>query len=565
MVLGGLFLGLLACNDMLDFDPESEPSESITWKTVDDFKRATGDLYNNLDHPKYQTDYKADILVEGSQDVVNDEQKGYIQVWESEGTWNSNYAYIRDVNTILEKAAAFRDPESLASCVAEAKFFRAYFYSKLFCEYGGVPIITEVLDVTSADLYKPRDTREDTFDFIIKQLDEAIPDLPLQSEISDTDYGRVSRQAAMALRARMCLREGTWRKYRGQGNCETLISRAAKDAEDIINIPQYEIFNHPDALGEESYKYLFILEDEECNPSTLRKKDNKEYILARKYNSSIKPIGAANRGFAPTRKLIDMFVCKNGLPIRYNGTINPEFNGYLTKTSEFENRDYRMTTLVRQEGKVYYGIGSYSRWGNPNPPTEVYTNNFGSGSSTGYFCDKFSSERYVENGGEGFDYPLIRYAEVLLIFAEATYEKNGFISDSELDRSINLLRKRGGVAPLSNALVSQNGLNMLEEIRRERTVELYFEGFRLDDLKRWNTVKKEMTEDICGFYLGSGTPWSKFSRGKDIDENGFYRLCKKEERVWEDYYELKPLPYDQLRLSKCTLEQNPGYDAGSCK
>lgn len=554
-----------ACNDWLDFNPETELSEAQVWKTPKDFKSATGDLYLKLDHPKYQTDYKADILVEGSRDVVNDEQKGNIQVSESEGTWNSNYAYIRDANTILKKAETYQNPDELALYVAEARFFRAYFYYKLFEEYGGVPVITKVLDVGSEELYKPRDTREYTFNFILTQLNEAIPELPLQGEIDAVDYGRLSRQAAMAFRARICLREGTWRKYRNQADSQQLIAQAVLDATDIMAVPQYEIFDHPGLLGVDSYKYLFLLEDEECNPSPLRKKDNKEFLLARRYNSSINKIGAANRGFAPTRKFIDMFVCTNGLPIRYNnGVQNPQFMGYKTKTSEFVNRDHRMTSLVRQDGIVYYGFGEYGRWGNPKPPTEPYANNFGSGSSTGYFCDKFSSERYVENGGEGFDYPIIRYAEVLLIFAEATYEKNGVITDDELNRSVNQLRKRGGIANLTNELVNANGLNMLDEIRRERTVELYFEGFRLDDLKRWNMAKQVMTEDICGFYLGTGTPWGKFSRGKDKDDNGFYRLCKKEDRRWEGYYDLKPIPYDQLRLSKCILKQNPGYDSGSC-
>lgn len=562
-VIASTILLFTGCNDILNFYPETELSESQVWQSLKDFQAATGRLYGYLSTPGI--DNHADLFLMYNEMTVLDEQRGNIKVPESDGTWNGNYSNLRSVNMILKKAAEYENPEELKACVSEAHFFRAYFYQKLYEAYGGVPIITSVLDVDSEELYKPRATREATFNFILDELKLAIENLPLQREIASTDYGRVSQEGAKALRARVCLREGTWRKYRGQTGYETLFDQAVKDAYDVIQSGAYEIFYYPSELGDESYKYLFILEDEECCPSkNLKKKDNKEFILARRYNGVFAKTGSITRWVAPTRKMIDMFVCKNGLPIEYSGQTNPQFGGYTaSKTSEFDNRDLRLTTLVRQEGKVYYWFSTYAKWGNPNPPTDPYTNNFGSGSGTGYMCDKFSSERYVDSGDTGFDTPVIRYAEVLLIYAEALYEKNGSISDTDLNLSINELRKRGGVDPLTNQLVSDNGLNMLEEIRRERTVELYREGFRLDDLKRWNTVKEVMSnEDICGFYLGSGTPWSKFSRGKDKDENGFYLICSKSKRVWNDYFEVSPLPYDQLRLSKGTLKQNPGYDDG---
>src|SRR5256885_16113045 len=91
-----------------------------------------------------------------------------------------------------------------------------------------------------------------------------------------------------------------------------------------------------------------------------------------------------------------------------------------------------------------------------------------------------------------------RYGEVLLILAEAPYELEGVISDADLNRTINLLRARVGMPALNNAFVTSNGLDMLTEIRRERTVELAFEGFRRDDLRRWKTPDTVMPQALRG-------------------------------------------------------------------
>ena len=105
-----------------------------------------------------------------------------------------------------------------------------------------------------------------------------------------------------------------------------------------------------------------------------------------------------------------------------------------------------------------------------------------------------------KTNSEGYDYPVIRYAEVLLNYAEAVYERDDAISDDDLNISLNLVRNRinKSMPKLSNNLVTANGLNMREEIRRERTVELFNEGFRIDDLKRWKTAETEMPKDFLG-------------------------------------------------------------------
>src|SRR5665811_518616 len=109
---------------------------------------------------------------------------------------------------------------------------------------------------------------------------------------------------------------------------------------------------------------------------------------------------------------------------------------------------------------------------------------------TGYMIRKFLDETIEATQFQGeYDFKEFRYGEVLLILAEALYEQNGQISDADLDRTINVLRNRVNMPALTNAFVTANGLNMLDEIRRERTVDLAFEGFRRDDLRRWKTAE----------------------------------------------------------------------------
>jgi hypothetical protein len=157
------------------------------------------------------------------------------------------------------------------------------------------------------------------------------------------------------------------------------------------------------------------------------------------------------------------------------------------------------------------------------------------------------------------DFPVIRYAEVLLNYAEATYELGGQISDNDLDISLNLVRQRvnPNMAKLSNALVTTNSLSMREEIRRERTVELMFEGYRIDDLKRWATAPVEMPMDQVGvLYKGTWFESHWTTQSRQLTSDGCILLYG--DRTWSDKLYLYPLPSDQLQLNP-NLGQNPGW------
>jgi hypothetical protein len=285
---------------------------------------------------------------------------------------------------------------------------------------------------------------------------------------------------------------------------------------------------------------------------------------------------------SPSKKIVDMFLDNTGLPIDHASSI---FTGHgftidaVTKiptNHEYVNRDPRMTNnLIAPFSQFWYHIPYDRDFSNADLlNTGAFNDGFWT-SATGYLIHKFIPEA---GGGVGIDYPVIRMAEVLLIYAEALFEKNGSISDTDLDKSINLLRERVGMPHLTNAFVTANSLDMKTEIRRERTVELYLEGFRFDDLRRWKTAKTEMSQDLKGIKF-MGTPFetafdvfnprtgaienvdNSLKGFAGFDANGVGILEKASNRSFKDKNYLFPLPLLQLTLNPA-LTQNPGWVDG---
>src|SRR5437762_5515850 len=290
--------------------------------------------------------------------------------------------------------------------------------------------------------------------------------------------GRVTQGAALALKARASLYQGTWLKYHAEGSPTAMLADAIAAAEQLIVSNQYRVFNDSGAL---SYKHLFILGGD----------DSREVILARRYY-----VGRATHNWTrelwfnfmiPTKKLADMYLATDGLPI----TSSPLFKGYDSLTSEFQNRDPRMAmTFVVPGSNVFQESGF-------QPVFPGFTGS--SATRTGYMLRKFLDETVEATQFQGeYDFKEFRYGEVLLILAEALFERDGVISDADLNRTINLLRGRVGMPALTNAFVAGNGLDVLTEYRRERTVELAFEGFRREDLRRWKTAETEMPQAMRG-------------------------------------------------------------------
>lgn len=562
-------VGSVSC---LDLDPQDQISDANVWGNANNVQLFANQFYDGLrgfnagnyrnavwDGP--HSDRRSDLI---SDDVINVYSHGTNQIPASDGNYTDLYNRIYRTNLLLANVTAEDNRSMMAQPVGEAYFFRAYFHFELVQLYGDCILVQQPLDVGAGELTAKRDDRLVVVNAIIADLKKAVEFLP----DTPTEAGRVAKDAAWAMLSRVALYEGSWQKFhKGAGeNTEAskqLFDEAWKAADEVIKAGNYQLF-YNDLLGErDSYRYMFILEDFDCNPAKLQKSANTEYILANRYNSPLKYVGCnltkgmLNHGDNQiTAKLADMYRCQDGLPIDKS----PLFKGRLTATSEFDNRDNRMNGTMMKIGQQYWWNEGTNQsritWDdNDLNNCAVYTAPLTSG--LGYANYKWCTERQVPTEEESMDFPVIRYAEVLLNYAEAKYEANDAITDAELDYSLNKVRGRSNktMTKLSNALCSNNGLSMREEIRAERTIELVMEGFRIDDLKRWKTAEVEMPMDIVGV-VADGT-W--YESRLDLPRNAEGRVLLFSGRQWQQKHYLYPLPTDQRQLNP-NLGQNPGWE-----
>jgi hypothetical protein len=504
---------------------------------------------------------------------------------------NWNYAGIRSCNILLSKGEAYTGTGDISQYMGEAYFFRAFAYYNLLKTYGGVPVVTGVLDVNSPELYAPRNSRYEVVKQVLADLDMAIAKLPAEQTISATDKGRVSKWAAEAVKAQVELYEATWEKYVGQdpdgdgtavgagtagydvANINKYLADAVAMCQDVMNNGGYAIWNKNSvgSMTNASSWYLFNLEDAASNPGGFDKSTNNEFILYNVYDYTLKKAGKnitwTTWQLYPSRKFVDLAVCKDGLP----ADKSPLFQGYHKAGDEFKNRDLRLISYLFGNGAV---------------PTSVSLDYGGLGSS-GYGNAKYAVYGYGArrtDNTESANYPIIRLAEVYLTYAEALVELNGAISDAQLDASVNLLRDRAGVARLTNALATANGLSMKEEIRRERGVELYREGKRFDDLKRWGMLEAALNPSRLGMVVGGAGYTTDFktasSTGADSVIAAKYKTSsyvfgeetvqtpagnlkcivvdsKVNHTIAKKHY-LYPIPATQMTYNP-NLLQNPGY------
>ncbi|GGH08591.1 RagB/SusD family nutrient uptake outer membrane protein [Sphingobacterium alkalisoli] len=584
IVLGGLCLGMSSCQgDFLDLEPPAQFSDVVYFKKASDFKAFSASFYGQLQGWSFANmDNSSDLSANSNS---NGYAQGYGTIAVGGGSWD--YGGIRTCNILLEKAAAYTGADNITQHVGEALFFRAYNYFNLLKTYGGVPLVTTALDVDSPELYGKRNSRYEVVAQILVDLDNAIDQLPTEQNIPTQDKGRVSKWAAKALKAQVQLYEATWEKYNGQSfdgdgvtkgggtagydpaNVNRYLTDAVAQCEDIINQGGYELWNKngDSEMTNMSSWYLFNLEDEESNPGGYDKTSNKEFILYSIYDFTLRQsrmnISWTSWQLYPSRKFVDMVVCTDGLPPEKSSL----FQGYHTVNSEFQSRDLRLLNYL---------------YGSATAPASVVLN-FGGQGFSGYSNSKYAvlghGVRRKDNE-ESANWPIIRLAEVYLTYAEALYELNGSITDAQLNNSINRLRMRANVASLSNALATTNNLDLLQEIRRERAVELYREGKRFDDLKRWGILEESLNPSRLGRVVGNGsnytTPFkdasgnptaayvpSSYIWGEEEVETpeGMLKCVVVSSSINHSVsakHYLYPIP-EQQRVLNNALLQNPGY------
>ena len=585
-----LLSGTAGCSDMLDEYPLDAISPETYYNNADELRSATNQFYGMFPGAASGYTESADVVCTFN---LPAEVQGIRTVPTSGGGWN--WEYLRAVNFYLSHSVRCDDVDAREHFDGIARFFRAYFYFEKVKRFGEVPWFDRELSSTDPELFRPRDSRDFIMDKILDDLTYAI------NNISDKkDLYNVTHWTALALKSRICLFEGTYRKYHGIPGYEKFLDECATASKLFIDNAPYAIYK----TGAQPYRDLF---------SSMNAIEE-EVILARDYDRAQNVMHEANANtLSPTygrpgmnKKIVNSYLMTNG--DRFTDQPGYETMQYY---DEMQNRDPRLTQTV--VGPGYMRINS----------DKVESPNFSS-STTGYQIIKWvtdaSGDGYM---GSSNDYILFRAAEVYLNYAEAKAEL-GTLTQDDLKISIKKIRDRVGMPNIDMLAANANpdpylcapetgyrnvtGPNkgVILEIRRERTIELCLEGHRYYDIIRWKEGKM-FEQPFLGMYFPGLTQGSGDNRYDVFDMNDgtvgdgekvdiciytgkkpsvknirkFYKLgeefvltdgdkgniichdIEKEPRQWnEDRDYFFPIPTTERSLTNGALTQNPGWNDG---
>lgn len=510
---------LASCKkDLLDTIPNDRLSTELFWKTENDAKLAANALYIDLDSTNI---ISWDALTDIAHTNQNFDVQAYIELGAYDissakvyNEWALAYKGIRAVNYFLENVG--KVPSTNATLInqltGEAKTLRAYQYIKLAGLYGDIPLITSSLGIEEASVVK-RTPVAQVYDFIDKELTEAAALLPVT--YGTADRGRITRGAALGLKARADLFSARYQQ--------------AADAADQVMKLGYALY--------ESYQKLFSYSAENNKEVILDKQflkdsyfNNVFYLLAPYSQKN------SNSTYVPTKALVDAYETSAGKKITDAGSDFDPFNPYI-------NRDPRLRFSVFVDGDVLPGGQAFKP-----APTSGTADAIGStyiASTTGYNIKKYvNNEDYANPTNCGINIILLRYAEVLLTYAEAKIELN--MIDQAVYDAINAVRNKRDDVKLPAITGNHTQAEMREIVRHEREVELAFEGQRLFDIRRWKIAENVMTGPVYGItYVSNGQLIT-------VQSVAFNRVFDKARHY------LWPIPQKETDLNH-NLTQNPNW------
>ncbi|GAB3666296.1 RagB/SusD family nutrient uptake outer membrane protein [Echinicola sediminis] len=552
-------------SDFLDREPLDATSSDIFFDTPEQMRAYLNTFYNSNNFPRYAnhgSDFDSDNEVAGTPDLRLQGTRVAIP------TGSINFGDVRSINFFFDNYHRVKANHSLIDYqqyLGEAYFFRAVIYFNLMRNYGDIQILTKELGPDSPELYNARDPRNEVADFIIHQLDSAAIYL---SEDKTTGAGRINRWMALLIQSRVALYEGAWEKYHegtdfGVENADPdkYFAKAVEAAEKLIDSGIYEVYNTGNP--EEDYKNLFSLLDYSSNS---------ELMFWQNFDQSITQGDGSftnDRFFRMrtpsnktiTKQLADAYLCIDGKPI----SGSPLFGGYNLLATEAQNRDPRFYQTIATPEQVWQIL--------PNEQLEYWSSVYNSLNTTadynapsGYIIQKgynpntaYHVQQYEESPGL-----IYRYAEALLNFAEAKAEL-GVITQEDINKSIKLLRDRVGMPNLVLSEITTDPdwhfpdlSPVINEIRRERRVELAGEGFRWDDIARWAAADELIVGTRPKGFMASQIKENPFP----VDENGFLDPFQNAMpngygfKLDRDY--LNSIPESQIVLND-NLTQNPGW------
>ena len=485
----------------MERSPEVNISDGEFWKTKNDLKLYTNNFYNNF-LPSYQGFFTQGIYGldadDGTDNMVHLNFNGQILNGErlvpsSGGGWStSEWGRIRNVNYFLQNyTKSTENFEVIKEHVGEAHYFRALLYFDLLKKFGNLPWIDKALTPSDVDfLTAPRVSRGIIADNILADLDKAVLYLPSKGGSSSN---RVYREVAMALQARIALYEGTWEKYHAGtvfgvagSNGDKYLTKAATVAKAIMDSGYFDLDNKTTGSNR-GYWSLFNQSNYDSSKEIMFWR---RYDVASNFTNRWAQYGRLGTGKGLTKSLVDDYLCIDGKPIGSSSL----YQGDATLIDIVKNRDPRLNQTVCVNDNLHPRT-------NNRPgglPNEEFTNPIvdqatEDNCSTGFQRYKGTDPNYVKQFNGMGDAGLIffRYAEVLLTYAEAKAEL-GTITQADLDLSINKLRDRVQMPNLVlGSIVTDANWGfpalspIINEVRRERRIELAVEGFRHDDIWRW--------------------------------------------------------------------------------
>lgn len=555
-------LGMITMNgckdNFLDREPLDQFSDDIYWKTEKEVSTFAWGYYTS-----YFTGYGSGFTFGKyfSGETLNDDfapttPTAFTKtVPSSGGGWS--FTWVRKSNLFIDRIKKVpMSDEAKKNWTGVARFFRALEYNDLVKSFGDVPFYNTVLEENSPELYKARDPQVLVLDSVLADFKYAAENVRSVDNTLGPKAQIVNKYTVLAFMSRIFLYHGTRLKYWNINAAKSAeyLEAAKWAANEVITKGGYSLGN--------SYSTLFNSLDLSGNP---------EMIMYRQYASaqsthSLHSYVNKEPQTGTSKDAIESYLCADGLPI----SLSPLYKGDKTMTDVLSGRDPRMKETFASAIRLPGIASNYS--------------------TSGYAVIKFYNES-LKDIADGLsstnttDAPIIRYGEVLINYAEACAEL-GTLTQTDLDKSINVLRSRTGIAlpklqvignlPAVNNVVFTDPAkdadvsSLIWEIRRERRTELMMEGFRNDDLKRWRKyayLDTKVNTDINRGAWIKKADYPKATVTIDGTTEGYIIPAPKPEtqRIFDnDKVYLSPLPLDQIKLYKdqgVDLSQNPGWES----
>ena len=559
--LAGSLALLSACEDWLEIEPKDRFGDTTVWGSEENADMFLNDIYNQLPHLNNETqnlDQYSDNSYVGAE-WMNARTTIYTGALSPTswipGPWDmwkwgrqnnddakGQYERIRSCNLFITKVTESDfSADYKKERLAEARFLRAWFYHYLWMAYGGVPIITEVLDNNvSTDIFYPRETAQKTFEFIDKELDEIKDDLLPRR--SGSDLGRASKGAILTLKGWVELFHAS--ELRNPGKDKKRWEAAAATLKDVIDLQVYHL--QPTIL--DLWTEATNNNDEVIFDFQMSKQNGgrREGLFGPVF---VKGVQSSWGNMQPTQELVDDYCMANGLPI------TDPASGY-NKNNPYKNREKRFYQSILYDGSMWQGEEIITRVG-VGSPNEIDTSSDSDVTNTGYYTRKTIDESV--NGADNLqmsngmaNYIFFRYADVLLMYAEASLEAGDKPTAIEY---LYMVRTRGDNMPSIGDTYPQGITeNQLREIiRRDRRIELAFEDKRWWDILRWKICDGEngvMNKPIGGMKIED-------TNGDGVWEYNYHEVGK---RTFLPRMYYQPIPQYVIDKNPVIREQNGGED-----